>query len=213
MPADLFANSNPVMYSDPSGHSISLTEAVGVCAIIGAISGMYLYDMGFLRSDNETRSISGYLKYAVVGAIVAALVCLIVYAIVFMYYILLAYLLPGSELLRQKLSQEDIALTTSQYTRVDTVANAINDHLTFKDFTGAIRDLMGKPVVSQSGKVWQHLNEVTTNIKPLKQASSSISKMLNNPKLSSDTRELLTYTQHLCAKYIDYFNKIIERFS
>ena len=44
----LFANSNPVMYSDPSGHSsLTLGEAMGVCAIIGALSSVYLYNLGF----------------------------------------------------------------------------------------------------------------------------------------------------------------------
>jgi hypothetical protein len=78
----LFANSNPVMYCDPSGHSsLTLGEAMGVCAIIGALSGAFLYDLGFLRNENETKNIGGYLTYAIVGAIIAILIFLVIYLI------------------------------------------------------------------------------------------------------------------------------------
>ena len=122
----LFANSNPVMYSDPSGHSsLTLGEAMGVCAIIGALSGVYLYDLGFLRDESQPKTAAGYITYAFVGAIVAALICLIVYIIVYMYYVLLAYLLPGSELLKNKLNQTT-NLTPSQYTaHIDLRCNSV----------------------------------------------------------------------------------------
>ena len=75
----LFANSNPVMYSDPSGHSTSLSEAAGVCAIIGALSGAFLYDLGFLRNEAEPKTIWGYLTYAIVGAIIAVILFFAIY--------------------------------------------------------------------------------------------------------------------------------------
>ena len=209
----LFANSNPVAYCDPSGHSsFTLIDAISVCAIIGALSGAILYKVGFLRDESQPESILGYIEYEIIGAIIGALICLIVYAIVFMYYIILAYLLPGSELLKQQLNKGNITLSTSQYARAYHASNAIQDHLTFSDFTGAIRDLMGHPAVSQSGKVWNHIDEVTKGIQPVMQAVSSISKMLNNPNLSPDAREFLTYTQSVCTQYVEYFNKIMERF-
>ena len=45
----LFANSNPVMYSDPSGHTTTFIECIEVCAIIGMLAGESLYILGCIN--------------------------------------------------------------------------------------------------------------------------------------------------------------------
>ena len=89
----LFANSNPVEYCDPSGYSsLTLTEVVGVCAIIGALSGAFLYDIGFLRNESEPKSLGGYLAYAIIGAIIAVIIFFVIYLIVKLITLIIVWL-------------------------------------------------------------------------------------------------------------------------
>ena len=54
----LFANSNPVMYSDPSGH-YTLTEqetAIAIQAILGEIMSGALYIVDWFKNDPEAKN-------------------------------------------------------------------------------------------------------------------------------------------------------------
>jgi len=86
----LFANSNPVMYSDPSGHETTLLECVEVCAIIGMLAGESLYLINCFVNDEKVTS-GGVLLSAVIGGIVAIAIFFIVYAIVKLILIIISY--------------------------------------------------------------------------------------------------------------------------
>ena len=47
----MFANSNPVMYSDPSGHA-TLTEQMLVCGLIGELASSTIYLVELFTTDN-----------------------------------------------------------------------------------------------------------------------------------------------------------------
>ncbi len=68
----LFANSNPIMYSDPSGH-YSLAEECAVMGCIGAIAGALSYTIDALVNDPEMKShsISGLFQRVLCYAIIA----------------------------------------------------------------------------------------------------------------------------------------------
>ena len=68
----LFANSNPVMYSDPSGH-YSLAKECAVMGCIGAIAGALSYTIDALVNDPEMKShsISGLFQRVLCYAIIA----------------------------------------------------------------------------------------------------------------------------------------------
>ena len=76
----LFANSNPVMYSDPSGH-YSLAEECAVMGCIGAIVGALSYTIDAFVNDPEMKShsISGLFKTVLCYAVIAIAVVLIIH--------------------------------------------------------------------------------------------------------------------------------------
>ena len=76
----MYANSNPVKYCDPSGHSVTLGEAVCVIAIIGALAAESLYIFNCFL-DNETPTFGGMLLSAILGAVIAIVIFFIIYAI------------------------------------------------------------------------------------------------------------------------------------
>ena len=73
----LFANSNPVMYSDPSGH-MTLAEECGVMACIGAMCGALTYVVDAFITDPtmENHSIKGLVNNIILYAVIAVLVVL-----------------------------------------------------------------------------------------------------------------------------------------
>ena len=76
----LFANSNPVMYSDPSGHETTLIECVEVCAIVGLLAGESLYLIHCFVNDEQVTA-EGVLLSSVIGAVVAIAIFFAVYLI------------------------------------------------------------------------------------------------------------------------------------
>ena len=76
----LFANSNPVMYCDPSGHSTSLTEAVCVVGIIGALAGADLYVLNIVSCEGEITP-EGMVLSVIIGAVVAVAIFFAIYAL------------------------------------------------------------------------------------------------------------------------------------
>ncbi len=78
----LFANSNPVMYTDPSGHSTSLGEAACVIGIIGALAGMDLYVLNIVSTGGEITP-EGIALSAIIGSIVAVAIFFAIYALAY----------------------------------------------------------------------------------------------------------------------------------
>ena len=86
----LFANSNPVMYSDPSGHETTLIECVEVCAIVGLLAGESLYLIHCFVNDEQVTA-GGVLLSSVVGALVAIAIFFVIYAVAKLIVFIIAY--------------------------------------------------------------------------------------------------------------------------
>ena len=76
----LFANSNPIMYSDPSGH-LSLAEKMLVCGLIGELASSTLYLVELFTTDNIQYNSTfdaalGSLSVAITGFLAGVLFCL-----------------------------------------------------------------------------------------------------------------------------------------
>ncbi len=75
----LFANSNPVMYSDPSGH-FTMTEQMLVCGLIGELASSTLYLVELFTTDNiQYESVFhaafGALKAVITGFAIGVVFC------------------------------------------------------------------------------------------------------------------------------------------
>jgi len=89
----MFANSNPVMNRDPSGHA-TMTEQLLVCALIGELSSSILYYVELFTTDNiqyenPEEYIFGGVKAAITGLIMGVFMCLFYMAFA---YITTAYI-------------------------------------------------------------------------------------------------------------------------
>ena len=82
-------------------------------------------------------------------------------------------------------------LTAAQKSRLNSLENTINDHLTEGDFSGALRDLQGKPVPNGRGGYFDHLGEMKDSYVSLKKIKRGLEGSLKNPNLSDIDRALL----------------------
>ena len=86
----LFANSNPVMYSDPSGH-MTLAETECVFAIIGELVAADLYMIRLVSSDDYQEFDPGtFATYIIIGMIIGLIVGFIIYFIAYILPVLMA---------------------------------------------------------------------------------------------------------------------------
>jgi RHS repeat-associated protein len=81
--------------------------------------------------------------------------------------------------------------------RLQSAMNSVNEHMTNKDISGAVRDAAG---VESHG---EHLNEVTNAAESLGNLRTSLNGALQNPNLSQDTRQLYTNTVNALTKTIN----------
>ena len=80
-------------------------------------------------------------------------------------------------------------VSKTQKNRIESGYRKIDDHLTEKDISGAIRDIKGNPVLDKNGKPFQHYKEVDDAIRGLKKERDSLVKSIKNPKLSPEVRK------------------------
>lgn len=95
-------------------------------------------------------------------------------------------------------------LTDAQKSRLNSLENTINDHLTEGDFSGTLRDLQGKPVPNGKGGYFDHLGEMKDSYSSLKKIRKGLEGSLKNPNLSDVDRALL-------QEGLDKANLYIER--
>ena len=100
-------------------------------------------------------------------------------------------------------------LTDAQKSRLNTLENTINDHLTEGDFSGTLRDLQGNPVPDGRGGYFDHLGEMKDSYKSLQKVKGGLEGSLKNPNLSGVDRTLL---QEGLDKANAYISKIEELF-
>ncbi len=82
-------------------------------------------------------------------------------------------------------------LTDAQKSRLNSLKNTINDHLTEGDFSGTLRDLQGKPVPNGKGGYFDHLGEMKNSYTALNKIKNGLEGSLKNPTLSDIDRTLL----------------------
>ena len=100
-------------------------------------------------------------------------------------------------------------LTSIQKSRLNTLENTINDHLTEKDFSGALRDLLANPVPNGNGGYFDHVHEIRDSYRSLQKIKKALEGSLKNPTLSNEDRTLLQDGFDMAAFYI---RKIEELF-
>ena len=100
-------------------------------------------------------------------------------------------------------------LTDAQKSRLNSLDNTINDHLTEGDFSGTLRDLQGNPVPNGKGGYFDHLGEMKDSYKSLKKIKKALEGSLKNPNLSDVDRALL---QEGLNKANSYITRIEELF-
>jgi hypothetical protein len=89
--------------------------------------------------------------------------------------------LPRIEAARQKLISKldallnDSSLSERSRQRLETLRNAMRDHLKPSDLSGALRDKLEMPVrESGSGRIWNHEREVDNALKAFAEARESL---------------------------------------
>ena len=100
-------------------------------------------------------------------------------------------------------------LTDAQKSRLNSLENTINDHLTEGDFSGTLRDLQGDPVPNGKGGYFDHLGEMKDSYSSLKKIKKGLEGSLKNPNLSDVDRALL---QEGLDKANLYIKRIQEMF-
>ncbi|CAM2895764.1 polymorphic toxin type 28 domain-containing protein [Hathewaya histolytica] len=100
-------------------------------------------------------------------------------------------------------------LTRTQSKYIERMNNVINDHLKESDFSGALRDLEGNPVLRPDGSAFNHKKEVEDAYVGLKKITKGLGNSLKNPNLSGATRKII---QENVDKGNYYLNRIEELF-
>lgn len=80
-------------------------------------------------------------------------------------------------------------ISRSQRNRIERGYRKIDDHLTDKDISGAIRDINGKPITRKNGTPFQHKKEVDDAVRGLRKERDSLIKSIKNPKLTPEVKK------------------------
>ena len=80
-------------------------------------------------------------------------------------------------------------ISKSQKKRIEKGYRKIDDHLTDKDISGAVRDIKGNPVVDKNGRSFQHYKEVDDAVRGLKKDRDSLVKSIKNPNLTPEVKK------------------------
>lgn len=83
-------------------------------------------------------------------------------------------------------------LSRSQRKRIERGYRKIDNHISDKDISGAIRDIKGNPVIKPTGNPYQHYKEVDDAIRGLKKERDSLVKSIKNPKLTPEIKKSIT---------------------
>lgn|SRR5574344_1024474 len=99
-------------------------------------------------------------------------------------------------------------LTRSQKNNIERGNRIVDEHMTDMDISGAIRDQKGLPVINKdSGKVYNHLEEVNNGIRGLKKIIERLSGSLANPNIDETARKQIIYSINEYVKRIEKFEK------
>ena len=82
-------------------------------------------------------------------------------------------------------------LTPHQQHHVDKIDANIRDHMQEHDWSGALADLQGNPILDQNGIPFQHDDEVSKAYGGLKNAVEALNKSLRNPNMPAEARQII----------------------
>ena len=82
-------------------------------------------------------------------------------------------------------------LTAAQQAQINRIDANIRDHLRPEDFSGALADLQGTPILKGNGVPWKHDQEVSNAYGGLKRAVVSLNRSLTNPNLDAAARQII----------------------
>ncbi|SCP99922.1 RHS repeat-associated core domain-containing protein, partial [Anaerobium acetethylicum] len=103
-------------------------------------------------------------------------------------------------------------LTDAQKSRLNSLENTINDHLTEGDFSGTLRDLQGNPVPNGKGGYFDHLAEMKDSYVGLNKVRKGLEGSLKNPNLSDIDRTLLQEGLDNANSYISRIQDMFKPF-
>ena len=101
-------------------------------------------------------------------------------------------------------------LTDAQKSRLNSLNNTINDHLTESDFSGTLRDLQGDPVPNGKGGYFDHVGEMRDSYRSLQKIRDALEGSLKNPNLSDSDRALLQEGLDKANSYIKRIEELFE---
>ena len=101
-------------------------------------------------------------------------------------------------------------LTDAQKSRLNSLDNTINDHLTDSDFSGTLRDLQGDPVPNGKGGYFDHAGEMRDSYRSLQKIRDGLEGSLKNPNLSDVDRALLQEGLDKANSYIKRIEELFE---
>ena len=100
-------------------------------------------------------------------------------------------------------------LTHSQRKSIKTIENTIRDHLTEKDFSGALRDIEGNPVPRGGGRYYDHLQEMRFSYQSLTKELKSLYGSLQNPNLGEREKIIITETVQRAEIFLERIKEIL----
>lgn len=106
----------------------------------------------------------------------------------------------------------NLNLTDSQRSSINTLNNTLRDHLKESDFSGTLMELQGKPIVGKLGIPFQHLYEMKTSYKTLNKIQKSLEGSLKNPKLGKEEQNLLRESLNLTKDYLKRIYEMFEKY-
>lgn len=79
-----------------------------------------------------------------------------------------------------------------------------------KHILAAVNDILGKPVI-KNGKVWDHLTEVTNNLKGLGQQIGKLDELIKSGQLSEDVLQAAQALRSQLSTKKQEINDILNR--
>ena len=80
----------------------------------------------------------------------------------------------------ENIATDVVSLTQKQQSALRKLNNAVADHLTPSDISGAVADQMGSPIPKPTGGYWDHAREVSEALRGVRK-NSAILEGVNNP--------------------------------
>ena len=112
--------------------------------------------------------------------------------------------------LEDLINNEGVSLTPAQLSRLQTLKNTIQNHLTEGDYKGTLRDLQGNPVPNGRGGFFDHVSEMKNSYKALLKIQRGLKGSLSNPNLSPEDRMTIIRALGDAERHIDMIRELFN---